>query len=124
MATGDGEEIMRGCLAFLAVEEMRRGKNPQEACREAIRRLRDYSLIASSAPVVSSEDSQAESSDENSDSEGGRLGKQENQAMHDSLTVAVLAMNPSGEVSEILLCADAHPLSHAHAHTLHFTPFR
>jgi len=72
VATGDGEEIMRGCLAFLTVEEMRRGKSPQEACREAIRRLLDYSIISTSAPDVSGNDSRAASSDESSNSGGGK----------------------------------------------------
>lgn len=39
-ATGLGEDIMRGCLSYDAVTLMRDGALPQEACDEAIRRLR------------------------------------------------------------------------------------
>lgn len=38
-ATGLGEEIMKFCLSFLVVEEMRRGRTPDEACREAVLRM-------------------------------------------------------------------------------------
>jgi len=37
--TGLGETVLRSCSSFLAVELMRQGKTPQEACEEAIRRL-------------------------------------------------------------------------------------
>jgi len=37
-ATGRGEIAIRHCLSFLAVELMRNGRSPQEACMEAIRR--------------------------------------------------------------------------------------
>lgn len=37
-ATGVGEDILKVCGSFLVVEFMRRGKSPQEACEEAIRR--------------------------------------------------------------------------------------
>ena len=33
MATGDGEQIMRSCLAFLVVERMREGASPQVLSR-------------------------------------------------------------------------------------------
>lgn len=39
VCTGDGEEIMRGCLAFLVVEHMRNGKSPGEACRLGVERI-------------------------------------------------------------------------------------
>ena len=39
VCTGDGEEIMRSCLAFLVVEQMRAGLSPGEACRVGIERL-------------------------------------------------------------------------------------
>lgn len=39
VATGLGETVMRSVSAFLAVELMRQGKTPQQACEEAIRRL-------------------------------------------------------------------------------------
>jgi isoaspartyl peptidase/L-asparaginase-like protein (Ntn-hydrolase superfamily) len=39
-ATGLGEDIMRGCLSYDAVSLMRRGASPQEACDEALHRLR------------------------------------------------------------------------------------
>jgi isoaspartyl peptidase/L-asparaginase-like protein (Ntn-hydrolase superfamily) len=38
-ATGVGEEIMKFCLSFLAVETMRQGATPAEACEAAIRRM-------------------------------------------------------------------------------------
>ena len=38
-ATGTGEEIMKYCISFLAVEHMRRGMHPGEACVEAVRRM-------------------------------------------------------------------------------------
>ncbi|MEX0882301.1 MAG: N(4)-(beta-N-acetylglucosaminyl)-L-asparaginase [Cyclobacteriaceae bacterium] len=38
-ATGMGEEVIRICGAFLIVELMRQGRNPQEACEEAVRRV-------------------------------------------------------------------------------------
>jgi N4-(beta-N-acetylglucosaminyl)-L-asparaginase len=41
VCSGDGEEIMRGCLAFLVVENMRNGLSPGEACRVGIRRIMD-----------------------------------------------------------------------------------
>ena len=39
-ATGLGEDIMRGCLSYDTVSLMRRGASPQEACDEALHRLR------------------------------------------------------------------------------------
>lgn len=41
-ATGTGEEVIRTCGAFLIVELMRNGMSPEEACREAIRRIRKF----------------------------------------------------------------------------------
>ncbi|MBM3215550.1 N(4)-(beta-N-acetylglucosaminyl)-L-asparaginase [Candidatus Poribacteria bacterium] len=38
-ATGLGEEIMKFCLSFLVVENMRHGADPDAACREAILRM-------------------------------------------------------------------------------------
>lgn len=38
-ATGVGENVMRYCGSFLVVEFMRQGMHPQEACRQAIRRI-------------------------------------------------------------------------------------
>jgi len=38
-ATGIGENIMRYCGSFLAVEYMRQGLHPQEACAEVVRRI-------------------------------------------------------------------------------------
>lgn len=38
-ATGIGENIMRYCGSFLAVEFMRQGLHPQEACAEVVRRI-------------------------------------------------------------------------------------
>lgn len=38
-ATGLGELVMRTCGSFLAVELIRQGKTPQQACEEVIRRI-------------------------------------------------------------------------------------
>jgi isoaspartyl peptidase/L-asparaginase-like protein (Ntn-hydrolase superfamily) len=38
-ATGLGENIMRYCGSFMVVEFMRQGLHPQEACRQAIKRI-------------------------------------------------------------------------------------
>ncbi len=38
-ATGVGENVMRYCGSFMAVEFMRQGAHPQEACVETIRRI-------------------------------------------------------------------------------------
>ncbi len=38
-ATGDGDVMLRALPSFVAVEEMRRGAEPEEAAREAIRRV-------------------------------------------------------------------------------------
>jgi N4-(beta-N-acetylglucosaminyl)-L-asparaginase len=38
-ATGFGEELWKACASFRAVEAMRRGLSPQEACEETIRQI-------------------------------------------------------------------------------------
>lgn len=38
-ATGLGESIIKVCGSFLAVELMRQGRSPKEACKEVVRRL-------------------------------------------------------------------------------------
>ncbi|HSE11906.1 MAG TPA: N(4)-(beta-N-acetylglucosaminyl)-L-asparaginase, partial [Rudaea sp.] len=38
-STGVGEEVIRNGGSFLVVELMRQGRTPQEACREAVRRI-------------------------------------------------------------------------------------
>jgi N4-(beta-N-acetylglucosaminyl)-L-asparaginase len=38
-ATGRGEEIMKFCASFLAVEFMRHGCGPTEACRKVLDRI-------------------------------------------------------------------------------------
>ncbi len=38
-ATGMGEEILKNVCSFLAVELMRQGKSPQEACKMAVKRV-------------------------------------------------------------------------------------
>ena len=43
-ATGLGEDIMRGCLSYEIVSLMRRGAEPADACREALRALVDRKL--------------------------------------------------------------------------------
>ncbi|MDG2109002.1 MAG: isoaspartyl peptidase/L-asparaginase, partial [Flavobacteriaceae bacterium] len=39
VATGLGEEVIKTVGSFLIVELMKQGKNPQEACEEAIKRI-------------------------------------------------------------------------------------
>jgi isoaspartyl peptidase/L-asparaginase-like protein (Ntn-hydrolase superfamily) len=41
VATGLGEDIMKGCICFRAVELMGRGSPPDDAAREVVRRLHD-----------------------------------------------------------------------------------
>jgi len=38
-ATGRGEEVIKTCGSFRVVEAMRRGASPEDACREALRRI-------------------------------------------------------------------------------------
>ena len=38
-ATGRGEEVIKTCGSFSIVEAMRRGTSPEEACREALKRI-------------------------------------------------------------------------------------
>ena len=40
-ATGVGEAVMRTCGSFLVVENMRRGMDPEAACRDALQRIID-----------------------------------------------------------------------------------
>jgi len=70
VATGDGEEIMRLCLSFLAVEYMRQGNEPNEACRLAIERLQGLEPNT----------------------------EEENKRMHKKLTVGLIAMNVNGKI--------------------------
>lgn len=78
VATGDGEEILRTCLSFAVVEFMRGGDSPQLACKKGIARLEE--MVKRSAA----------GSGDSSEAEVNR--------MHDRLTVAVMAMNPKGDV--------------------------
>lgn len=41
-ATGDGDVMMRFLPSFLAVEQIRNGKQPQEAADTAIQRIREF----------------------------------------------------------------------------------
>ncbi len=38
-ATGRGEEVIKTCGSFAIVEAMRRGRSPEQACREALERI-------------------------------------------------------------------------------------
>lgn len=42
VASGDGDQMIRFCLSFLVVEHMRLGKSAQDACREAVMRVRKH----------------------------------------------------------------------------------
>jgi len=79
VATGDGEEIMRTCLAHTIVEAMRNGASPQEACVRAIERVQGLKpkFIATGGGAGQA---------------GGEL------AMHPQLTVGVIAMSKTGEI--------------------------
>lgn len=82
VATGDGEEILRTCLSLLVVEFMRAGLSPTLACRKGIQRLKE--IVIKNRPV-----------------EGVGVGSGEDSKedqMYERLTVAVVAMSPSGEV--------------------------
>ena len=50
-STGLGENVMRYCGTFLVVELMRQGLHPQDACLEALRRIR-LTHSASELPVI------------------------------------------------------------------------
>ena len=76
VATGDGEEILRTCLSFYVVERMREGDSPGLACKKGIARLER--IVNRSANVAAT------------DTEVAR--------MHKKLTVAVMALSPSGEI--------------------------
>lgn len=39
-ATGNGEEVIRTCGSFLVVEYMRKGYSPENACKEAVERIK------------------------------------------------------------------------------------
>lgn len=54
VATGDGEEIMRVCLSFLVVEQLRMGVPVSEACRRGIKRLKECFAQSHSAASFSS----------------------------------------------------------------------
>lgn len=72
-ATGLGELVLRTCGSFLAVELMRQGRTPQQACEEVIRRI-------ANGPSV-------------------KNGKFVNgQGQLDDVQVGVLAVNKQGEV--------------------------
>lgn len=46
VSTGRGEECIRACGSFLAVEMMRQGKSPQEACMIAAKRVIKLNLLS------------------------------------------------------------------------------
>ncbi|CAM9175978.1 unnamed protein product [Ectocarpus sp. 6 AP-2014] len=75
VATGDGEEILRTCLSFAVVEFMRGGDSPQLACKKGIARLEETVKRSAAGRSV-----------------------EEVHRMHDRLTVAVMAMNPKGDI--------------------------
>jgi len=81
VATGDGEEIMRTCLAFQVVQNIRMGMRPQQACVVALERILKLP------------------SKFNTDSDSAGIGNLDGeQAMHARLTVAVIGLSRSGEV--------------------------
>lgn len=76
VATGDGEEILRTSLSFLVVENMRAGDSPTLACEKGIKRLKEIVELPTPASIDESH----------------------RERMHRKLTVAVMAMSPSGEI--------------------------
>ncbi len=81
MATGDGEEILRTCLSYFVVESMRAGDSPAQACNKGIARLEEIV----NRPVAH-EGTGAEGT-------GAKVDR-----MHKQLTVAVMALSPTGEI--------------------------
>lgn len=41
-ATGDGDVMMRFLPSFVAIENLRNGKSPKEAARQAIERIKEF----------------------------------------------------------------------------------
>lgn len=78
VATGDGEEILRTCLSFMVVERMRAGDPPGLACKQGIARLEQ--IVKRSAADATTDNCV------------------EVARMHKNLTVAVMAMSPTGEI--------------------------
>ena len=81
VATGDGEEILRTCLSFLVVENMRAGDPPGLACKKGISRLEEIAFGSCAGAAGT-----------------GDCNEEAGAKMHDRLTVAVMAMSPSGEI--------------------------
>ena len=76
VATGDGEEILRTCLSFYVVERMREGDSPALACKKGIARLDE--IVSRPAADKTT---------------GAKVDR-----MHKQLTVAVMALSPTGEI--------------------------
>jgi len=78
-ATGMGESIIKICGSFLAVELMRQGRSPEEACKEVVKRL-----IKKNSDVI--DDIQAAFIAVNKEGEYGSYAVQPqfNYAVHDS----------------------------------------
>eukprot|EP00752_Nemacystus_decipiens_P001486 g1460.t1 len=76
VATGDGEEILRTCLSFYVVERMREGDSPALACENGIARLKEIVNRSAAAGTTDADVTR----------------------MHKKLTVAVMALSPSGEI--------------------------
>lgn len=82
VATGDGEDILRTCLSFLVVENMRAGDSPSLACKKGIQRLED--VVGRGRESHRNQDENNEAGDE--------------PRMHEKLTVAVMAVNSAGQI--------------------------
>lgn len=51
-ATGDGDQMLRFCLSFLIVEQIRQGNSPTKACQYAIRRFHSASPDSQAAVIA------------------------------------------------------------------------
>eukprot|EP01035_Chromulina_nebulosa_P028382 gene28382-37462_t len=91
VATGDGEEIMRCCLSFLAVEYIRLGYSPQDACNMCIDRISKVSSFTKDCNTVdgSSELTQ-----------------------HKMLTVGIIAMDKHGNIGSSSTLSDLNQHRH------------
>ena len=103
VASGDGEDILRSCLSFLVVEYMRNGFSPQDACTMGIKRLESIVYKGDIRGDVNTMEKQDSKTYPDEFKVQNAKGKQKSTpkkriAMHEKLTVAVIAMNKDGEV--------------------------
>ena len=96
VASGDGEDILRSCLSFLVVEYMRNGFSPQDACTMGIKRLE--SIVYGEDANDDTKNYIEEDIEDDCETRSKKHTSNPRVAMHEKLTVAVIAMNKDGEV--------------------------